>query len=652
MKALKKLYARFPAQKSLLGALSAVQNDPLLFLDSDEQLLGCNDTALEVLGYASFKALKKSCDGEISRLFIKSEGCFAAEEGAWLESIDTSEPCYVKMRRPDGNASVYTLRFEPFTLEGKLQYVITLREQTAQEEVESKERRFETEKQQFISDISHAFRTPMHAISGFTDLLDRTSPTAVQSEYIHHIQSSAVSMMENVENLLELMRMGTGAVTFEPDPFSTFEVFETFTEEYHAMADEKGVLLCFIIDPKLPEKMIGDVDKIKQVLRNLITNAIKFTEKGGQVLVEVTLKESGANAVVQYAVTDTGEGIPKKQLVSLARPLASRSAMQSATSAPLGAGLTLSSKLLEMMGSTFKVASELGKGSRLSFTLTHPVIDGSRPLPYAGMKAVIMAEDFHRLVQAKILGKYLALYDVDTVEVDALFSQALREANALFIFADTMTEARLESIRMQYPDLHIVPVGKPSEERGYLEFKTHITAFLQLPLLPAALFKVLSQIKNGTPGGMEEVQRAVPIPDRSERHRVLFAEDNFINRKLIETILEHNNYEVVAVDDGAKAVAIYREEPFDLILMDIDMPVMDGITATNLMKEIDREENRSYTPVIALTAYGLAGDKARIIEAGLDGYMAKPVDKISLLETIEHGIGIRKKKNFSPGRVI
>jgi signal transduction histidine kinase/AmiR/NasT family two-component response regulator len=652
MKALKKLYARFPAQKSFIGAVAAVGNDPLLFLDSDEQLLGCNDIALSQLGYDSLKAFKKSCKGDLSRLFIKADGCFTAEKERWLESIDPSEPCNVMMKNAEGTDAVFALRFEPLSLEDELLYVVSLREQTADEEIKDEERRFETIKQQFVSDISHAFRTPMHAISGFSDLLERSHPTDVQSEYIRHIQDSAASMMENVENLLELMRMGTDAVSFEPAPFSVFEAFEALAEEYHAAAEEKGVLLCSIIDPKLPEKLAGDAEKIKQVLRNLISNAIKYTEKGGQVLVEITLKELGDNAVVHYAVTDTGVGMPKKQLMSLARPLASRSAMQSASSAPLGAGLTLSTKLLELMGSSFKVASEVGKGSRLAFSLTHPVIAEGRPLPYAAMKAVIMAEDFHRLVHAKILGKYLRLFDVETAEVDALSSAELKDANALFIFADSMTGARLASIRMQYPGLHIVPVGNPSEERAYYEFKDHITSFLQLPLLPSVLFKVLSAIKDDEAGGMEEVRAPIPMSDRSRKHRILFAEDNFINRKLIETILEHHNYEVVSVDDGSKAVAVYREEPFDLILMDIDMPVMDGITATRLMKEIDKEKRRNYTPVIALTAYGLPGDKARIMEAGLDGYMAKPVDKVSLLETIEHGIGIREEKNNLHGRAV
>jgi signal transduction histidine kinase/AmiR/NasT family two-component response regulator len=652
MKALKKLYARFPAQKSFIGAVAAVGNDPLLFLDRDEQLLGCNDTALSRLGYDTFKILRKKCEGDISRLFIDAKGCFSAPQERWLEKLDPSESLCVKIRRPDGVSPVYTLRFEPFYLEEELLYVVSLRERTEHEEIENEERRFETVKQQFVSDISHAFRTPMHAISGFADLLERSAPTAVQSEYIRHIQDSASSMMDNVENLLELMRLGTDAVSSETVPFSPFEVFETLADEYHAAAEEKGVLLCSIVDPKLPEKMVGDVEKIKQVLKNLISNAIKYTEKGGQILVEITLKESDENAVVHYAVTDTGIGMPKKQLMSLARPLASRSAMQSISSAPLGAGLTLSSRLLEIMGSSFKVASEVDKGSRFAFTLKHPIVESSRLHAYDAVKAVIMTEDFHRLVQAKILGKYLRLFGVETVEVDAYSSEELKKANVLFIFADSMTGVRLASIRMQYPDLHIVPVGKSAEEKTYNEFKTHITAFLQLPLLPYPLSNVLSKVKNEEAGAVEEERSAVPMPDRSKKRRILFAEDNFINRKLIETILEHHNYEVVAVEDGEKAVAVYKEEPFDLILMDIDMPVMDGIAATNLMREIDREKHRIYTPVIALTAYGLPGDKARIMEAGLDGYMAKPVDKVSLLEAIERGIGIREEKTFLHNRAV
>ena len=223
----------------------------------------------------------------------------------------------------------------------------------------------------------------MNSIIGFSGLLEQTRVDLLQREYISHIQHSAGAMLENVENLLDLMQVESGTQEIRREPFKVYEEFEAFAHGFCKTAEEKKINLFFMIDPHLPDSMIADVDKIKKILRNLISNAIKFTAAGGQILVEIKVRELGRKTVVRYSVTDTGEGIPKEKLQTLLRPFAATRENQLRGKEGFGVGLTLAFKLLKLLGSELSVSTEVGKGSRFSFTLTHPRV---APAPFTLMQ--------------------------------------------------------------------------------------------------------------------------------------------------------------------------------------------------------------------------------------------------------------------------
>ncbi|HFU74571.1 MAG TPA: response regulator, partial [Helicobacteraceae bacterium] len=382
------------------------------------------------------------------------------------------------------------------------------------------------------------------------------------------------------------------------------------------------------------------------VLRNLISNAIKFTDEGGQVLVEIKSTNSDNGVSVEYSVSDTGKGISQKQLSTMLRPFASARFNQTQGQDGMGVGLSLSHKLINLMHSSLHVASKEGKGSRFFFNVAHAINEASQFEFVKGSKMAIFAEESKSVLQSKLLKNYLENFEVDVTVLEALESPFLEHIDALFILTNHITKERIATLRSHYPSIQIIPVIEPQYENKFDKISDLFESHLVLPILPDNLFETLSVIWKKVP--KEFLKKTVSKGINNDQSaRILVAEDNPINLKLIQTILLQNKYKVIAVDNGQKAVDLYLKESFDLILMDIDMPVMDGITATRLIHAVDSRNNRKSTPIIALTAHALSGDRERIMGAGLDAHLAKPIDKDFLLQTIASFIDQNTPSTFA-----
>ncbi len=638
------LTEKYRAHAELFEAFAELLSDPLFIVDEQENLVGCTQPALRATGTDSLEALREKSAGKISSLFLGEKGCFTPDKPQWMGPLGEGSPM-VLLRGGDGRRHTYRLRVQPVVLDGDTLYLILLQDIEMIQRAKKAQSYFESFKQQFLTNISHEFRTPMNSIIGFAGLLEQTKIDPLQREYISHIQNSAGAMLENVENLLDLMQVESGAQKLRREPFKVYEAFETFANSFCHMAQEKKISLFFMIDPHLPESLIGDVEKIKKVLRNLISNALKFTSEGGQVLVEIKVRELGRKTVVRYSVTDTGEGIPKEKLQTLLRPFASTRENQIRGKEGFGVGLTLAFKLLKMLGGELSVASDVGKGSRFSFTLRHPRV---APAPFKlmkGSKIALWSEDHHDIVQQKILKKYLKFFGVEAIEVKGLTDSRLREMDALFMISRQLSRPKIESLKEQYPNLQLVPVIRAEKESEFLEAVTLLDAIVTYPVLPTKLYEALNVIWKQVPKGLLKPAESEEGAAAKAARKILVAEDNPINQKLITTILEQQGYLVTKADNGQIAVDLYEKNDYDIVLMDIDMPVMDGISATRIIKEIDRRDKRPFTPVIALTARALAGDRERIIGAGLDAHLSKPVDREFLLQTLEQYLKMKDERN-------
>ena len=625
---------QFSARIGMLNAFAALHADPMVYAAASGEVVGCNELLMGLF--------EKSGITQIAQL----EEWFEPEEGPIASLLEKSWSGRGKIAAA-GKEYTVDVRSEPIKLEELSVIGIVFRDVSIIERAKKAERYFQDFKKKFLVNISHEFRTPMNAIIGFTDLLKNTPLNPHQREYVDMTSQSAISMMRNIENLLELTQVESGAVHSNLVAFNPLEIFENFSQQFCDLALSKQIQLMFLIDPHLPKTMTGDQDKIETVLRNLIQNAIKFTEEGGRVLVEILVKHSDAETVeVEYAVTDTGVGIEAEKIKTLLRPFASSLERERKGKDGLGIGLSLSHKYVDLMHSHLMLASEKGKGARFSFRITHQIGEKGAFDFVEGTKAAIYAQDPHLSSQGALLYKYLELFSVKAKVVhDLLENGDLQESDILFLDIPHVSPVQIDSIRSGYPSLRIVPILKAEygvqADPAVIESADSVVT---LPIMPGALHKTLAVIWEKMPkeyiAQSPEIQH-VPV---QASIKILVAEDNLINLRLLETILQHEKFQVVAVDNGQKAVDAYLKEPFDLVLMDIDMPVMDGLTANRLIKEIDRRDKRPTVPVIALTAHALLGDRERIVAAGLDAHLAKPIDKHFLLQTIDRYLKIARQK--------
>jgi len=636
---------QFQGQFSLIESFAKLERNIFIVLDANERIVACNKATIKKLAYPTFESFQEKTT-VLRELFIKEKGCFSADKSGWTALCSSSRDTFVKIVARNGKMRLYSLKVERIEFEDKHLFLVILEDRTVIEKAKQAKRYFDEFKKNFLTSISHEFRTPMNAIIGFSDLMNGSVLNPIQREYMTLIDKSAKNMMGNIENLLELMQAESGQLKLNETLFTPTQYFENFSKQYCAVAQDKKLQLFFMIDPHLPNTMMGDGDKIQRILKNLISNALKFTSPGGQILVEIKSKKTAKGVNVEYSVSDTGSGISKEQLSTILRPFASARGNQKTGKDGLGVGLSLSHKLINMMGSTLHVASKEGKGSRFFFDVEHALNEESRFEFVQGSKMAVYAEDKHTVLQSKLLKNYLENFEVAVHQVEGLSDEVLEKMDALFILTSHITKARITTLRSHYPNLQIIPVIMPQYEHKFNQISDLFESHLILPILPDNLFDCLSVIWKKVPKEFLKKTTSKGI-NNDQSARILVAEDNPINLKLLQTILLQNKYKVIAVDNGQKAVDLYLKESFDLILMDIDMPVMDGITATRLIHAVDKRQNKKSTPIVALTAHALSGDRERIMGAGLDAHLAKPIDKDFLLLTIENFLDKNTQENFA-----
>ena len=602
----------------------------IVLIDKKEGLIAANKAFGTLLPFESAEAFIKTY-GDISELFISSPNTLSAvETSTWLLELSRSKEKNERVRILDKNGKerLFHIRAEEASVEGKAFYIVQLEDITTIENAKHAENYYESFKQKFLGSLSHEFRTPMNGIIGFTQLLERTQLNPSQKEYLDFIAYSAQTMMSNVENLLELAQIESGQIGVHEHRTNPIEMLENFSYEFKDASDAKTIELFFYIDPRLPKFLMADGDKIKRVLKNLIKNAIKYSREKANVYVEIRVIDAGKKEeiLVEYSVTDTGPGIEQNRLGTIIRPFASVKENQNQGQDGLGIGLSLCHKLTRMMQSSLKIATELNKGSRFSFSLHHKTDNISAYTCIKGTRMAIWAEDYFTIAYAKLLKEYLEHFEVEVIETEGLANKELKQCDAVFIVTDHLSSSRIKSIRSQYAKLQIIPVINPFNEDKFETVLDETDGILMKPLLPGTIYAILNELWKKVPP--EVSKRTEPSP---KKLRVLVAEDNPVNLKFIQTILSQYGLKVASALNGKEAVECFeKEKGFDLVFMDIDMPVMDGITATRRIKEIEKKSGQKVTPVVALTAHGLLGDRERIVKAGLDDYLAKPFERAKL----------------------
>jgi PAS domain S-box-containing protein len=565
----------------------------------------------------------------------------------------------VRFRRKDGSTVPCLLSATLSEVGGERSVVAFARDisaikRTEQDLIEAREAALAASraKSEFLSSMSHEIRTPMNAILGMADLLAETRLTDEQRRFVETMVNNGNALLDLINDILDLAKVESGRLNLEETDFDLGELVELVAQTFGVRAHEKGLELLFRIMPGVPTHLVGDPLRLRQIMVNLVGNAIKFTERGEVLLTVENDRDASGLAALRFSVHDTGIGISPEQIESIFQSFAQADSSTTRKFGGSGLGLSIARRLAELMNGRIWVESQVGKGSVFHFTACFGISQGEHAdaasLDLDGVRVLVVDDNAtNRLILREILTRRGAEVHEACGGKEALSEVERARAHG--------TPHRLILLDCRMPEMDGFEVARrlrrePHASRPTILMLTSddmnhqlarvrevgIDAYVVKPIKRAELSRAIALVLHRAEKAQNRDSQVPTCAAASSARalKILLVEDSRDNRLLIEAYLRSLPYALDPAENGAVAVEKFLRNAYDLVLMDMQMPVMDGLTATRRMRQWEHERGRAPTPIVALTASALEENVRQSMEAGCTAHVNKPVKKLSLLNVI------------------